>query len=181
MVAFFRLPSVNAPVEDSQKIAVRTTLGKYLWITVADLLTRAHTYLPSISDDGTDVEVDAQLTVIGGLTVVGHVKRNISAPLTAVGTNRATALSLAHDVNLITTAASGTGAQLPVGDIGMEIDVYVDPGIAADSIKVYADSAETIDGVAGATGVVLTKGKRARFSFVDTDAWVSAQWGAVSA
>jgi hypothetical protein len=128
--------------------------------------------------------VGATTAVAGTFTTLrslGHVLRSVGNTLTAIGTNRATALLLAADINNVTAAATGTGVQLPVGVVGMEIDIYADSGIVAAAIQVYAAGSETIDTVSGATGVPLTKAKRCRFTFVNTNTWISAQLGAVSA
>lgn len=123
------------------------------------------------------------LTVTGALAVSGNASAayalsSVGNALTAVGTNRATALQLAKQVNNVTTAGSGTGVILPVGVVGMVITIY---NAGANAAQVYATASETIDTVAGATGVPLTNTKRAIFTFVAANTWVSAQLGVVSA
>ena len=110
-----------------------------------------------------------------------HTERSVGNGLTAIGSDRGGSLALTKDVNNVTTAATGTGVTLPTGVIGMEVDVYIDSGVAGAAVQVYAAGSETIDTVAGATGVPLTKGKRCRFTFVAANTWISAQWGVVSA
>jgi hypothetical protein len=51
----------------------------------------------------------------------------------------------------------------------------------ASPVKVYASASETIDGVAGATGVTLTNALRCEYEFVAANTWISAQLGVVSA
>lgn len=117
-------------------------------------------------------------TFTGNMSSAGYVLASTGAALTAAGTNRATALQLAKEVNVIGTAGSGTGVLLPVGVIGMRITVFNN---GANAIKVYATASETIDGVAGATGVTLTNALRCEYFFTAANTWISAQLGVVSA
>ncbi len=116
----------------------------------------------------------AATTVTAGTYFLGSVGN----ALTAAGTDRATGLQLAKEINNITTAASGTGVVLPAGVVGMRITVF---NGGANAAQVYALASETIDGVAGATGVPLTNAKRADFFFTAANTWISAQLGVVSA
>lgn len=111
-------------------------------------------------------------------TATGYFLRSVGNALTAAGTNRATALQLAKEVNNVTTAAASTGVLLPVGVIGMRVTIF---NGGANALQVYATASETIDGVAGATGVPLTNAKRADFFFTAANTWISAQLGVVSA
>lgn len=131
--------------------------------------------------DGVLGSVTPAAATVTGLTSSGYIKGSVGNGLTAVGTNRGTALQLAAEFNNVTTAASGTGVILPVGVVGMGIYVFADNGIAAASIQVYASGSETIDTVASSTGVVLTKGKRCFYKFVAANTWISAQLGVISA
>lgn len=120
----------------------------------------------------------ASTSVSGNATVAGYNLRSVGAGLTAAGTNRATGLQLAKEINYIGTAASGTGVVLPSGVVGMRIAVF---NGGANAIKVYALASETIDGTAGSTGVTLTNALRCEYFFTAANTWVSAQMGAVSA
>ena len=127
--------------------------------------------------------VTGTFTVTGNLVVTGnsssaYALSSVGNALTAVGADRAAALQLAKQVNNVTTAASGTGVILPVGVIGMVITVY---NAGAHPIKVYASASETIDTVAGVTGVTLTNAKRCQYTFVAANTWISAQLGVISA
>lgn len=117
-------------------------------------------------------------SITGNITSSGYFLRSVGNALTAVGTNRATALQLAKEINNVTTAAAGTGVVLPVGVVGMVITVY---NAGANAIKVYGSGSETIDGTAGSTGVTLTNALRCQYTFVAANTWISAQLGAVSA
>lgn len=114
----------------------------------------------------------------GNSTTGGYNLRSVGNALTAAGTTRADALQLAKEVNNVTTAAASTGVLLPVGVVGMRIVVF---NGGANTIQVYGAGSETIDGVAGATGVPLTNAKRCEYFFVAANTWVSAQLGVVSA
>lgn len=120
----------------------------------------------------------ASATVTANLTASAYVLESVGNALTAAGNNRATALQLAKVRNIVTTAAASTGVLLPVGVVGMYIDIF---NYGANAITVYAAGSETIDGTAGATGVALTNAKRARFFFDAANTWISAQWEVVSA
>lgn len=129
--------------------------------------------------DGTPIGATTPTPVIGtNIRATGNYKRSIATPLTAVGTNRATSLALTADVNNITTAASGTGATLPASSAGLCI---INFNSGANAIQIYGAGSDTIDGVAGATGVPLTNTKRCLYICVAANTWISAQLGVVSA
>ena len=140
--------------------------------------------LQGIADDGFTI-INTPITVnraTGTVTLLNstsaYALSSVDNALTAVGTNRADALQLAKQVNRVTTAASGTGVILPVGVIGMVITVY---NAGANAIKVYASASETVDTVAGVTGVTLTNALRCQYTFVAANTWISAQLGVISA
>ncbi len=122
--------------------------------------------------------VAGTLAVSGNATLTTYLLESVGNGLTAAGTTRTDALQLAKQINNVTTAGSGTGVILPVGAIGMRITVF---NAGANAIQVYASASETIDTVAGATGVPLTNTKRADFFFTAANTWISAQLGVVSA
>lgn len=123
----------------------------------------------------------AAFVATGAVTAGSYVRESVDNALTAVGTNRATALQLAKQINNVTTAASGTGVILPTvanaGTGGMVVVVNA----GANAIQVYGSGSDTIDTVAGSTGVVLTNAKRAIFIPVAAATWISAQLGVISA
>lgn len=132
--------------------------------------------------DGTTILY--KITATGGaefsdnvITKTYHI-RSVGNALTAAGSTRADALQLAKQVNNVTTAASGTGVILPVGVIGMRITIF---NAGANAIQVYASASETIDTVAGSTGVPLTNAKRCEYFFVAANTWISMQGGPISA
>ncbi len=122
--------------------------------------------------------VTGATTLTGNVTASGYVLQSVGNGLSAAGTTRADATQLAKSRNIISTAAASTGVILPVGVIGMRVSVFNN---GANPVQVYASASETIDTVAGATGVPLANAKRADFFFNAANTWISAQLGAVSA
>lgn len=122
----------------------------------------------------------ASVTVTGNVTADGYVVGSAATGLTAVGTNRATALQLAAQINNVTGGATGTGVVLPdlSGAPGADVIVFNENSSA---IKVYATGSQTIDGTAGSTGVTLTNAKRCIYFMISATAWISAQLGVASA
>ncbi len=123
--------------------------------------------------------------VIGGTTPAAatftYSRQSVADGLTAAGTNRATALQLAAAINVVATAGASTGVLLPAAatvGIGGVVTVFND---GASAMQIYATGSETIDGVAGATGVVLTNAKRSDYYLTTALKWKSAQLGVVSA
>lgn len=71
-MALFRFPNVSIDVDPTQKIAVRQADGKFYYITVQSIMDLALSGgLPSVTDDGTDVTVDANMAVTGTLNLSG--------------------------------------------------------------------------------------------------------------
>lgn len=101
--------------------------------------------------------------------------------LTAIGSTRATALQLAGTLNDITGGIVGAGIILPTTIEGGPGQSCIAFNNNANPVKVYANGSQTIDGVAGATGVTLTNAKRAQFFLMHPDVWISAQLGVPSA
>lgn len=148
--------------------------------TVSNTLALAGTDSTVMTFPGTSATIartDAANTFTGNQAFSGYILRSVGNALTAAGTTRADALQLAAEVNNVTTAGSGTGIILPVGVVGMRITVF---NAGANPIKVYASGSETIDTVAGATGVTLTNAKRCEYFFTVALTWISAQLGVIS-
>lgn len=117
----------------------------------------------------------------GNVVVGGFIDHSTATGLTAVGTNRATALQLSKELNNVTTAASGTGVILPdIGTAGVGAIVRIFNN-GANPIKVYGVGSQTIDGTAGATGVTLTNALRCQYYAFSATVWLSAQMGVASA
>jgi hypothetical protein len=116
--------------------------------------------------------------VAGAICSGTYFLNSVGNALTATGTTRTDALQLAKQVNNVTTTAAGTGVILPVGIVGMRITIF---NAGANALQVYASASETIDGVAGATGVPLTNAKRCEYFYLAANTWVSMQGGVISA
>ena len=61
------------------------------------------------------------LGAAGQVTLTGPLLRATAVGLTAAGTTQATALALTSDINVITTAAAGSGFVLPNFGVGSEV------------------------------------------------------------
>ncbi len=118
----------------------------------------------------TTLTVTGASAFTGNVSSSGYYLSSVGAALTAAGTDRATALQLAAEINNIATAAASTGVVLPVGVIGMRI-LVINNG--ANAIQVYASGSETINGTAGATGVSLASGGDAFYIFTAANTWIS--------
>lgn len=95
------------------------------------------------------------------------------------GGGQALATVLNYGLNrLAVCALANDSAQLPAATVGAMCWVAND-GIAAAKIFGKNGNTDTIDGVAGATGVALTNAKRSFFHCLTAGAWVS-QTGGVS-
>lgn len=88
--------------------------------------------------------------------------------LTATGTNQGTALVVTAMQNRFTTVATSTGAILPIAVAGMSV-VIINAG--ANGLQVYGNGSDTINGIAGATGVTLAAGKTADYITTVAGAW----------
>jgi|GEM_PF-2529485 len=88
--------------------------------------------------------------------------------MSGAGANQATATPIKTCQNRFTTVGSGTGAVLPVAAGGMSIVVM---NAGANSLQVYGNGSDTINGVAGATGVALAAGKTAEYFTTVAGAW----------
>lgn len=140
-------------------------------------------HLIGVADNSYDIGANGATrprnVYVGTNTIcAGYFQRSVGNGLTAAGNNRATALQLAAEVNNVTTAAASTGVLLPVGAVGMRVAIF---NAGANSIQVYGSASETIDTVAGSTGVPLASTKRADFFYVAANTWISAQMGVISA
>lgn len=97
------------------------------------------------------------------------------ASLAATGTNQGTAAAIAS-LKVKVTAADGTKAvKLPAPTAGLMIEV--DNTVNTKSLPVFGNATETVQGVAGATGVKQPAGSMVRY-FSDGTNWYAsgAQW-----
>jgi hypothetical protein len=92
--------------------------------------------------------------------------------ISAAGANQAGATQLAAAVNTVSTVGAGTGVNLPASSPGLMVTV-VNTGL--NPLLVYAaqGSADTVNGVAGATGISLFRGVAAVFNCTAAGAWTA--------
>lgn len=89
------------------------------------------------------------------------INGRVGSGLTAAGTVIGDALDLLSTVNVITTAAAGTGVQLPSMMIGDTVEVYNN---GANAIKVYPDQTTVaINQLSVAAGMTLNTNTGAIF------------------
>ena len=125
--------------------------------------------------------------LIGGEALNFALAANIvscNSGLTAAGSTNLTALALTAVINQLATVGSGTGVILPANPVPGQRCVVMNDG--ANTLTVYANDGSTIDTVAGATGVSLTKyvaattpGKAVFFCIAPLT-WESALLGQIS-
>jgi hypothetical protein len=113
-------------------------------------------------------------------TAIAQDLTSWASGLTATGTNQATALQLAANLNEFDTVASGAGCALPRATLGGYCYVF---NYGANTLAIYGNpvSNDTIDTVAAATGTTLTAAHRgAQFICLKPGAWISFLMGAIS-
>lgn len=140
----------------------------------------ASTLVGNVHGSGT-LTIDGGSTLTGAIAaganvaITGYLQEGVANALSAVGSSRTDALALTHQINRVTTAASSAvGVVLPASStvgVGGWVDVYLDG--PSNSMHVYAAGSDTIDGTAGATGVVLTNGNWCRYLVTAAGAFVS--------
>lgn len=92
-----------------------------------------------------DWRVEAGVGTSGALPV-----QLVANGVSAAGANQAAATPLPADFNRITTATANQGVRLPAAVQGLDIVVSNKSGVP---IIVYGNGTDTVDGIAGATGV----------------------------
>ncbi len=108
---------------------------------------------------------------LSGAAAVAIGTGTVATGLTAAGTSTANALVLAADVNLVTTAASGTGVRLPDVEVGSQI--FVANG-GLNALLVYPTSGGQMNGNTADAGLTLGVKKGAIFARVSASQWVGA-------
>lgn len=114
----------------------------------------------------------------GGTASAGGLLTHF-ASITPAGSTAATATPIASSVTQLGTGASTTGAAFSVpaaslvGVVGSLL--VINSGTAA--VHVYALNGDTIDTIAGTTGVTVTNAKACFFTPVASGTWVSGPEG----
>lgn len=88
--------------------------------------------------------------------------------ISAAGANQGAATALTADFNRITTATANQGVSLPASAAGLDVFVQNHSGV---NIIVYGNGSDTIDDVAGATGVVVMNNSVVLFTCYAAGAW----------
>ncbi len=116
----------------------------------------------AITNNGTPIIADGGNTIAGGTTAA-------PTPIT-------------QPVSNVTTADSTHIAViLPTGVAGMQQFVYNSGGAVSETVSIYCQSTDTIDGGSAGGNVTLTAAHRAAtFYCVKANTWISALIGAVS-
>lgn len=94
------------------------------------------------------------------VTLTGHLIRSLATALTAAGTTQAAALALTASINVVTTAAAGSGVRLPAPGIGGEIVVR---NQGANAVNIYPPTNGIINALAANAAFSLAAGTAARF------------------
>lgn len=145
--------------------------------------TRAFLQVNNALNGTTPVAINGTLGLTTpALAAVTYLDLSTANALTALGSTRADALALTKAINNVTVVASGNGVILPsAAVVGIGGAVLVFNSDASDALKVYAAGSDTIDTVAGSTGVTLTATKRCLYFCVAANTFISAQLGVISA
>lgn len=110
--------------------------------------------------------------------VLANPKVSAQSGLTALGAAQATGLGLSSVINEVTVAAANAGVVLPGAKAGAII--YVFNAGTGQTIKVYPNGTDTIDGGAAGGSVNLSNNSRCGYYCKQPGQWLSAQLGAVS-
>lgn len=93
--------------------------------------------------------------VMGGGFSAGQalaLSGGVSATITATGTTITDAFDLVTSINVITTAAAGTGVQLPAMQINDEVEIL---NLGANAVVVYPYAGDRINQLATNSGFTL--------------------------
>lgn len=95
----------------------------------------------------------------------------VANTLTAAGTTNANALFLSAEINVVTTAAAGTGVRLMPIEVGSAVLVA---NQGANALLVYPGTGVQIDALTATTGgFSIPAGKSAMFYGVSGTQWIS--------
>jgi hypothetical protein len=110
--------------------------------------------------------------VDAGVGASGALPTMLSADgITAAGTTQGTAVALPADLNRVISVPSGTGVILPAAKKGIDLFILNHGGL---SMQVYGNGTDTIDDVAGATGVSQMNRSDVIFNCFGDGAWYTS-------
>ena len=99
------------------------------------------------------------------------INGGVSSTVTAAGTVITDAFDLTTGLNIITTAAAGSGVQLPYAEIGDSVEIL---NVGANPVKVYPDaSANQINQIAAAGPFTLATNTSVVVRKLTTTRWVA--------
>ena len=99
------------------------------------------------------------------------VNGSIATGLTAAGTTISDALDLNADTNVIGTAASGSGVQLPACESGDSVEIY---NGGANACTVYPDGATSqINGLSAGSGFLLATNTSCYCRKITATRWIA--------
>ena len=105
-----------------------------------------------------------------GVTLTGRLYETASEGLTATGTTQATALQLTAEISRLSIVALGAGVILPAAAPGLDVFIINN---GANPVQVYGKGSDTIDSVAGATGVSQMSNSNVLYCSTAAGAWYS--------
>jgi len=108
------------------------------------------------------------------IQVGSYIIESVNDTLTASGTNQAGAFVLGTavsgaELNRFTTVAASSGCQLPPATPGFSIIVA---NSGANALQIYGNGGDTVNGVAGATGISLQPNQFMEFLCLTAGAWL---------
>jgi len=101
--------------------------------------------------------------------VAGQVGMDPVSTIAGAGTNQATATAIVSSFTIISTAAASTGVVLR-SSAGAPDQLIYNGG--ANTLKVYGNGSQTINGIAGSTGVSVATLKALRLTAAGTG-WIA--------
>ena len=128
---------------------------------------------------GTQGQLSAMLNGGTVVTTTNGSTLSLFGSITPAGSNLATATQVTAITTQLGTAASTTGVYLPAsGNVVGRSLLMLNTGTAA--VNIYGQGGDTIDTIAGTTGVVLTNAQRCFFTATASGTYVSGPKGGTS-
>ena len=110
-------------------------------------------------------------SILSNDTLTSAPTLSSSTSITATGTTLADAVTITNFVNLVGTAAAGSGVRLLI-DCPIGQTIYI-ANNAANSIKVYAQVSQTFNtSIAGATGTTVTTAQALQCTRQSATNWI---------
>ena len=146
-------------------------LGSPTWVTLAGLGNNFGAITgTSLNISGTLPVLPAPSGTISGtvITATNNHVYGVADGIVALGSNQGDATAISKDINVITTAAAGTGVRLPATTPGLRMTI-VNEG--ANAINVYPANGAQINSLATNAAYSLAVGARLDFVSTTTTKW----------